>query len=593
MIQSRPRPAPDAPPRVGRATPERRQREQQVHDEVPQHQAEQRKREDLDAHAAVGDGQGQPAKETEDHDDERRLHRARFERNRARDDRMSIDQPRVQRLGAAFDHAPRVRIPTATLRGVRGRMSPQGFARRRLALGQRQHDAVGVVVLDRLHEQDGPEGVRFHADRWAPCMTLLTAAIGAFEALLFAMLGRILDWLPPTPPAELWHAHGARCCWLLAACSPAASLLVALQTMLKHQTLAGNFPMRLRWNFHRLMLGQSMGFYQDEFAGRIATKVMQTALAVRDCWMIVTDILVYVVSTSSPWWRARWLRRLDARALRAGWRCTWRAALLRAAPGRRWRKDAGRRALADDRPHHRRLHQHRHRQAVLARAARGGLCARGDAGVPADRAPQMRLVSGFEVVNHTLSVLLVGSTAGTRAVAVDRRARSGRRGGGGHRDGAAPERHLALDDVGDGFAVRAHRHRAGRHAHAVAPTHVSTARARCRSGVTRGEIRFEQVTFAYGGKRRSSTTWTLHIRAGREDRPGRPLGRGQEHGRQPAAALLRPRAGRILIDGQDIAASRRTAARADRHGHAGHLAAAPLGARQHRLRPARRQRRSR
>ena len=53
--------------------------------------------------------------------------------------------------------------------------------------------------------------------------------------------------------------------------------------------------MRLRWNFHRLMLGQSMGFYQDEFAGRIATKVMQTALAVRDIWLILADILVFVI----------------------------------------------------------------------------------------------------------------------------------------------------------------------------------------------------------------------------------------------------------------------------------------------------------
>ena len=75
-----------------------------------------------------------------------------------------------------------------------------------------------------------------------------------------------------------------------------ASILVAgLQTLYKHQALAGNFPMRLRWNFHRLMLDQSMGFYQDEFAGRIATKVMQSALAVRDFCMIVADILVYVV----------------------------------------------------------------------------------------------------------------------------------------------------------------------------------------------------------------------------------------------------------------------------------------------------------
>ena len=71
--------------------------------------------------------------------------------------------------------------------------------------------------------------------------------------------------------------------------------LIALQTAVKHQAIAGNFPMRLRWNFHRLMLAQSMGFYQDEFAGRIATKVMQTALAVRDTWIIVTELIVFVV----------------------------------------------------------------------------------------------------------------------------------------------------------------------------------------------------------------------------------------------------------------------------------------------------------
>ena len=44
----------------------------------------------------------------------------------------------------------------------------------------------------------------------------------------------------------------------------------------QYQGVFANFPMRLRWNFHRLMLEQSMAFYQDEFAGRIATKVMQT-----------------------------------------------------------------------------------------------------------------------------------------------------------------------------------------------------------------------------------------------------------------------------------------------------------------------------
>src|SRR5260370_33622122 len=72
-------------------------------------------------------------------------------------------------------------------------------------------------------------------------------------------------------------------------------LIVALQSLIKQQSLAGNFAMRLRWNFHRNMLAQSLSFYQDEFAGRVATKVMQTALAVRDTWMISADILVFVL----------------------------------------------------------------------------------------------------------------------------------------------------------------------------------------------------------------------------------------------------------------------------------------------------------
>jgi ATP-binding cassette subfamily B multidrug efflux pump len=125
-------------------------------------------------------------------------------------------------------------------------------------------------------------------------MTLLTAAIGAFEALLFAMMGRVVDWLSKLPPDQLWSQQRGNLL-LLAGILIGSILLVALQSIIKHQVLAGHFPMRLRWNFHRLMLGQSMAFYQDEFAGRVAAKVMQTALAVRDMWFILADIMVFVV----------------------------------------------------------------------------------------------------------------------------------------------------------------------------------------------------------------------------------------------------------------------------------------------------------
>jgi ATP-binding cassette subfamily B multidrug efflux pump len=71
-------------------------------------------------------------------------------------------------------------------------------------------------------------------------------------------------------------------------------VLVILQSLLLHQTLMGNFPMIVRWQAHRYLLRQSLSFFHDEFAGRIATRVMQTALAVRSTVIKLLDILVYV-----------------------------------------------------------------------------------------------------------------------------------------------------------------------------------------------------------------------------------------------------------------------------------------------------------
>src|ERR1700735_937934 len=132
------------------------------------------------------------------------------------------------------------------------------------------------------------------ARRYIAAMTVMTAAIGVFEALLFSMLGHVVDWLAKVEPSHLWVEQRAHLL-LLAGILAGSVVMIALQSLLKQQALAGNFAMRLRWNFHRNMLAQSLSFYQDEFAGRVAAKVMQTALAVRDTWMILADILVLVV----------------------------------------------------------------------------------------------------------------------------------------------------------------------------------------------------------------------------------------------------------------------------------------------------------
>jgi ATP-binding cassette, subfamily B, multidrug efflux pump len=154
-----------------------------------------------------------------------------------------------------------------------------------------------------LHEVDTPPK-RFWAFAWACTkgmrtyvlgMMLFTGLIGAFEGFLFALIGRVVDKLSHISPQTMWAQNSTQLIWL-GLILVGSTLLIAAQTLLKHQSLAGNFPMRLRWDFHRLMLQQSMSFYQDEFAGRVSAKVMQTALAMRDMWFILTDILVYVVT---------------------------------------------------------------------------------------------------------------------------------------------------------------------------------------------------------------------------------------------------------------------------------------------------------
>jgi hypothetical protein len=240
------------------------------------------------------------------------------------------------------------------------------------------------------------------------------------------------------------------------------------------------------------MLGQSMSFYQDEFAGRIATKVMQTALAVRDVddrGRHLVFVVIYFVTMSAV------VGGFDAGCCcpsSAGSRSTSAPVLLRAAPGRVAQRQADARSLMTGRITDAytniatvKLFSHAQREA----GSRGG-----DAGVHAHGYGQMRLVSGFEIVNHALSMALIAARR-RDAVAVDRRAGRRRRGGRGHRDGAAPERHLALGHVGDGRAVRAHRHGAGRHQHAAAPHTVVDGRTPAAAR-DRGEIRFEHVSFA-------------------------------------------------------------------------------------------------
>src|SRR5690606_20790874 len=119
------------------------------------------------------------------------------------------------------------------------------------------------------------------AEPWLLLMAFTTAGIAIAELALYAYVGSLVDRLGSTTPATFLDAEGGRLLWMGVLVLLALPAMVLLNSLVQHQTLLGNFPMRIRWNVHRYLLRQSMGYFQDEFAGRIATKLMQTSLAVR------------------------------------------------------------------------------------------------------------------------------------------------------------------------------------------------------------------------------------------------------------------------------------------------------------------------
>ena len=126
-------------------------------------------------------------------------------------------------------------------------------------------------------------------------MSLLTAVIAMLEVTLFSFMGQLVDWLVTKNPDTFFAEEGDHLLGMALMVLLVMPLVTFLHSAIIHQTLLGNYPMRIRWLAHRYVLKQSVTFFQDDFAGRVATKVMQTSLAVRESVMKLLDVLVYIL----------------------------------------------------------------------------------------------------------------------------------------------------------------------------------------------------------------------------------------------------------------------------------------------------------
>jgi ATP-binding cassette, subfamily B, multidrug efflux pump len=130
---------------------------------------------------------------------------------------------------------------------------------------------------------------------WLVLLALTSSLIAIVEVMLFGWLGELINQLSQTPRDQFWDLHGARLGFMALVLLLVLPALNLLGSLVLYQGLMGNFPQRIRWRAHRYLLRQSVGYFQDEFAGRIAQRLMQTALAVREVAMKAMDVGSYVV----------------------------------------------------------------------------------------------------------------------------------------------------------------------------------------------------------------------------------------------------------------------------------------------------------
>ena len=203
-------------------------------------------------------------------------------------------------------------------------------------------------------------------------------------------------------------------------------LVLLADSLVRNNAVVPGVTSLIRWQSHWHVVRQSWPFFQNDFAGRIANRVMQTGNALRECVVSSIRAIWYIAHLRHQRARADGDRRLapggaDAAVVRRLHRssCAYFVPRMRDLA-----KTSSEAALARDGPRRRQLHQHPHRQAVRARARRGRLRARGDRRAPGAIAAHMRLITRFMFDALDDERAAAGRHRGDRHLAVERRARS-------------------------------------------------------------------------------------------------------------------------------------------------------------------------
>ncbi|PIJ50441.1 multidrug ABC transporter ATP-binding protein [Erwinia sp. OLTSP20] len=147
---------------------------------------------------------------------------------------------------------------------------------------------------------------------WPSFAILLVVGLIAalIEVALFSYLSRIIDLVNATPAQALFRDHAGELVWMAVVALLLRPVFIGIHDLLVHQTIGPGMTSLIRWQNHNYVLRQSLSFFQGDFAGRIAQRIMQTGNALRDSVVQTVDalwhVLIYAVTTLVLFAQADW-----------------------------------------------------------------------------------------------------------------------------------------------------------------------------------------------------------------------------------------------------------------------------------------------
>ncbi|WP_242108600.1 ABC transporter ATP-binding protein [Luteimonas aquatica] len=419
-----------------------------------------------------------------------------------------------------------------------------------------------IDVFAKTGAETPPRGVwRFywHYLRQVRGIFVALFVVGLFgslvEVAVFDYLGRLVDMAKDVPSDGFFRRHGSELLWMAFVILIARPVLFGLHNLLVHQTLTPGLTARIRWQQHRHVVRQSLSFFQNDYAGRVANRVMQTGASLRESAVQVVDaiwhVLVYIVSSlvlfaqADPWlmlpllaWLVGYVAMLAYFVPRTKER-SWQASQARS-------KFMGRVVDGYTNIATLKLFPHAEREdAYVAEAVAENVAKlRAMTRITTVMDVSMTLLNGCMVVGTAGLALWLWSqgkvSVGAIVLATGLVVRI--------ENMASWIMWVvngifeAIGTVQDGMQT-------------VAEPHTVVDREDARPlRITRGEVRFENIHFHYGKRGGVIAGLDLEVRAGERIGLVGPSGAGKSTLVNVLLRLYDLEAGRILIDGQDIAA---------------------------------------